>query len=239
VDRAVGNAAARERLGFRLAWLVGSTRLRLSAGGGSHALPPSGADAASHHSVIIRLPESVAASVAPILERLREHGPHHYYYPADTIHVTVRVLEGSLPGGPDAAARFADLRTIVGSYPSFDLTLRGLNVSPTTVFAQVIPHDRTFGRLRGSLRRRLARRSSVSQPGSVSSLGGVVRDLLPHANVVRFSGGVTPNFLDEVSRSRQVRIGRWTVREVELVRTDRLLSREGAQVLERTPLAIP
>jgi 2'-5' RNA ligase len=187
--------------------------------------------------VIIRLPESVATSVTLILERLREHGPHHYYYPADTMHVTVLVLDGFLPDGSDAAGRFADLRTIIGSYPSFDLALRGLNVSPTTVFAQVIPHDRTFGRLRGSLRR-LARRSD-SQPGSLSSFGVVVRDLLPHANVVRFSGGVTPNFLDEVSRSRQVRIGRWTIREVELVRTDRLLSREGTQVLERIPLAMP
>ena len=175
--------------------------------------------------------------MAPILERLREHGPHHYYYPADAMHVTVLVLDGFLPDGSDAAARFADLRTIIGSYPSFDLTLRGLNVSPTTLFAQVIPHDRTFGRLRGRLRR-LAKRSA-SQPGSVSSFGGVVRDLLPHANIVRFSGGVTPNFLEEVSRYRQVRIGSWTVREVELVRTDRLLSREGTQVLERIPLAVP
>jgi hypothetical protein len=115
--------------------------------------------------------------------------------------------------------------------------LRGLNVSPTTVFAQVISHDRTFSSLRGSLRR-LARRS-VSHPGSVSSFGVVVRDLLPHANIVRFLGRVTPNFLDEVSRSRQVRIGWWTVREVELVRTDRLLSREGTQVLKRIPLAMP
>jgi 2'-5' RNA ligase len=187
--------------------------------------------------VIIRLPANVAMSAAPILERLREHGPHHYYYPADTMHVTVRVLDGFLPDGPDAAARFADLCTIIGSYPSFDLTLRGLNVSPTAVFAQVISHDRTFSSLRGSLRR-LARRS-VSHPGSVSSFGVVVRDLLPHANIVRFLGRVTPNFLDEVSRSRQVRIGWWTVREVELVRTDRLLSREGTQVLKRIPLAMP
>src|SRR5215208_5152102 len=190
----VGNSAARERLSFRLAWLVGSVRLRLSAGRGSHALPPSGADAASHHSVIIRLQESVATSVTLLLERLRERGPHHYYYPADTMHVTVLVLDGFLPDDSDAAARFfADLCTIIGSYPSFDLTLRGLNVSPTTVFAQVISHGRTFGRLRGSLRR-LARRS-VSRPGSMSSVCVVVRDLLPLANIVRFSGRVTPTFL--------------------------------------------
>jgi hypothetical protein len=31
--------------------------------------------------------------------------------------------------------------------------------------------------------------------------------------------------------------GRWTVSEVEIMRTDTLLSREGRQVLERIPLA--
>jgi hypothetical protein len=50
---------------------------------------------------------------------------------------------------------------------------------------------------------------------------------------------VTAAFLEEVSKSRQEWFGRWTVREVELVRTDKLLSGKGSQVLERIPLATP
>jgi hypothetical protein len=55
--------------------------------------------------------------------------------------------------------------------------------------------------------------------------------------VVRFSGRVTTEFLREVSRFRRIHFGRWAVREVELVRSDKLLSREGSHVIERIPLA--
>ena len=60
---------------------------------------------------------------------------------------------------------------------------------------------------------------------------------LAHVNVIRFSGLVTTGFIKEVARFRRIHFGRWTVREVELVRSDKLLSREGSHVIERIPLA--
>ncbi len=225
-----------ERLAFGLAWLVGNAQLRLFASATPHTLPPSGSGVAVHDSVVIRLPADVATSVAAALQGLRELGPHHYYYAPDTMHVTVAVVDGFLPDDLDTGAGLAELRAIVGSHPRFDLTLSGLNVSPTTVFAQVIPHGWTFRSLRKHLRS-LAKQNT-SRSGSASGFGVVARSLLPHANVVRFSGQVTAEFLDEVSRLRRAGFGRWTVSEVELVRTDRLLSREGTQVVERMPLAM-
>jgi 2'-5' RNA ligase len=231
VRTVLGNLAVRERLSFRLAWLIGSAHLRKGGRRTFHYLPPSGPEAALGYTVIIRPPEHIVSSVAPTLDRLRNVGSHHHYYPADTMHVTIGSVDRFLSDGSNAAAQLAQLRTIIGSYPSFDLTLRGLNVSPSTVFAEVIPHGRTLRSLREGLR-------MLSAPaGEVNTFGVYVRDLLPHANIVRFSGHVTANFLEEVSRSRQVCFGRWTVREVEVMRTDTLLSREGRQVLERVPLA--
>ena len=227
----IGNLAVCERLSFRLVWLISSAQLRLSAGSALYSLPPSGQDAVLHHTVVIRPPAHVVQSVAPLLERLRAFGPHHYYYPPDSMHVTIGGVRWFLGDGSNAADRRAELRALIGSYPSFDLTLRGLNVSPGTVFAQVIPHSRTLRALREDLRM-LDRRA-----GGASGFGSYVRALLPHMNIVRFSGRVTADFLDEVSRSRQVWFGRWTVREVEVMLTDTLLSAEGRQVLERIPLA--
>lgn len=227
-----GEAALCERLGFRLVWLVGSARLRLGAPRALHTLPPSGPEAAWHYTVVIRPPEHVARSMAPVLQRLREINPNHHYYPADSMHVSIGSVARFLRGGSDVATRLAELRAIIGSYPSFDLAVSGLNVSPSTVFAQVIPQGRTLRALRADLRM-LGRRA-----GGTSGLGDYVRDLLPHINIVRFSGRVTTDFLDEVSRSRPARFERWTVGEVELVRTDTLLSREGRQVLARIPLAL-
>lgn len=232
----LGNRALRERLVFRVAWLAGKAWLRLPTGRAFHTLPPSGPDAAVYRPVVVRLRRNIAASITSALARLREHGPQHFYYPPESMHVTIQALGPLLLDGPDSAARLAALRTLIGSYPSFDLTVCGLNVSPGTVFAQVIPHGPELGKFRKEVR---ALHGSHPQLHLASSLGVFARTLLPHANVVRFSGPVTASFLDELSRSRREYFGRWTVREVELVRTDRLLSREGTQVLERIPLATP
>jgi 2'-5' RNA ligase len=225
-----------ERLAFRLAWLVGNAQLRLFASATSRTLPPSGPGVDVHNSVVIRLPADVATSLAGALEGLRELSPHHHYYPPDTMHVTVAVVDGFFPDDLDTSTGLARLRAIVGSHPCFDLTLSGLNVSLNTVFAQVIPHGWTFRSLREHLRS-LAKQNT-SRSGSAGGFGVVARSLLPHANVVRFSGHVTVEFLEEVSRLRRAGFGRWMVSEVELVRTDRLLSRGGTQVVERMPLAM-
>ncbi len=223
-----------QRLSFELVWLASSSWLRLSAGRITYALPPSGPDVAVHQAVIIRVPLGVASSVAPALEELRQHNPHHHYYPPDTMHVTIRKL-GQFPSDDSGiAARLGELHHIAASHPSFDLTMCGINLSPTTVFAQIFPHDQTFHSLRRHLGAIAARR--VYQPSSERILDVAARNLA-HANVVRFSGGVTTEFVREVSRFRRIHFGRWAVREVELVRSDKLLSREGSHVIERIPPA--
>ena len=227
----MGDARVSESLAFRLAWLAGSGWLRLSAGRTIRSLPRSGPEAAFHYPVIVRLPPTVAASVVSGLERMRVLDPSHYYYPAESMHITLYSVSRFLSGGSDLADRVSKLRAVIGSYPSFDVALCGLNVSPTTVFAQVVPDGRTFGCLREGLK------ALNSGPSKMEGIGVILRDMLPHANVARFSGRVTADYLGEISRSRRECFGRWTVRKVELVRTDTLLSREGSQVLERIPLA--
>ena len=215
-------------------WVASSSWLRLSAGRTAHALPPSGPDVAVHLAAIIRVPPRVASTVKPALDRLHQHSPHHHYYPPETMHVTVCKL-GSFPSeDSDVAARLGELRRVVGSQPGFDLTMWGLNLSPTTIFAQVFPHDRTFHSLRGQLAGMADH--SVSQSSSERLIDLAARNLA-HVNVVRFSGGVTTEFVREASHFRWIHLGRWAVREVELVRSDKLLSREGSHVIERIPLA--
>jgi 2'-5' RNA ligase len=171
--------------------------------------------------------------VVPVLEELHQYAPHHHYYPPDTMHVTICKLGQFASDDPGAAARLGELRHIAASHPSFDLTMRGLNLSPTTAFAQVFPHDQTFHSLRrhpGGIAERNVDRSS-----SERVIEGVARNLA-HANVVRFSDLVTREFIKEISRFRQTPLGRWTVREIEVVRSDKLLSREGLHLIERMPL---
>jgi 2'-5' RNA ligase len=225
-----------QRIGFQLAWLASSSWLRLSAGRTTHVLPPSGPDVAVHQAAVIRLPSRVASSVMPALEGLRQHEPHHHYYPPKTMHVTVCKLGHFASDDPGAATCLSELRQILASHPSFDLTMWGLNLSTTTVFAQVFPHDKAFHLLRRHLGAVAER--SVDQSSKQRLLDGAARNLA-YSNVVRFSGVVTTGFIKEISRFRWTHFGRWTVREVELVRSDKLLSREGSYVIEYMPLAPP
>jgi hypothetical protein len=166
--------------------------------------------------------------------RLHQHDPHHHYYPPDTMRVTIRKL-GQFPSDdPGFAARIAELRHIAASHHTFELAMWGLNLSPTTVFAQIITHDHTFHSLRRHLGGMVDR--SVYQLSSERILDGVARHLA-HANVVRFSYLVATECIKEISCFRRTHFGRWTVREVKLVRSDRLLSLEGLHVIKRVPLA--
>jgi 2'-5' RNA ligase len=222
-----------QRVGFQLVWLASSSWLRISAGRTTHELPPSGPEVAVHQAAVIRLPPHVASSVIPVLDRLRQHNAHHHYYPPETMHITIRKL-GQFASDDPGAAHLGELRHITASHPSFDLTMCGINLSPTTAFAQVFPHDQTFH----SLRRQLGGVAEpiIDQSSSERIIDGVARNLA-HTNIVRFSNLVTREFIKEISRFRWTHFGRWTVREVELVRGDKLLSQEGEHIIERIPLA--
>lgn len=218
----------RDRLLYRLAWEAGRARLRAGAGRGAFTLPASGPAAALHVTTVSRLPAEVVAALAPALDRLRAHGPGHYHYPPGTVHLTVQNLDGLDLDGGAGAARLAELRALVGSHPPFQAAVRGLGVSASTVFAQVLAGDATLRALRADL------------AGFLDRHGVARRRARPlgHANVVRFAGPVTTAFLAELARQRRRDFGSWTVTEVELVRTDRYLSHEGTTVLERIGLGL-
>ena len=55
--------------------------------------------------------------------------------------------------------------------------------------------------------------------------------------VERLDSRVATSFINEVSPFRRTRSGRWTEQEIELVRSDKLLSQEGVHIIERIPLA--
>jgi 2'-5' RNA ligase len=202
-------------LALECAWLVGRTRLTFRRE--HHRLPPAGRGQATHLTSIARVPTEIAVRLEPALAPLRARAPQHYYYEPDSLHVTIRNLDAL------SAGDLEEVRKAVAAHPPFELAARGLNLSPHTVFAAVRPLD---GTLR-SLRRELAELAG-GRPGALPDLA--------FANVVRFSGRVDRDFVRELARTRRVDFGSWIVREIELVRTDRMLSREGTGLLDRVPL---
>jgi 2'-5' RNA ligase len=202
-------------------WWPGWAATRATAGRRAFTLPPSGPAAAVHLTTVVRLPATVTAALAPTLDRLRAVGPRHHYYPPETMHVTVQNLDALAPAAPLPDG----LVELVAARAPFRLAMRGLGVGPGAVFALALPGDATMASLRAGLAG-LAGGHNRGRPGR--GLG--------HANLVRFSGPVTAGFLAELARLRRQDFGTFTVDEVELVRTDRLLSPEGTTTLGRLRL---
>jgi 2'-5' RNA ligase len=187
---------------------------------------------------VVRVPERVAERIEVALEEVRDRWPGHAYYPPASIHVTVLNLDpyvamGEGEGGEAAVIeRAADL---VGRHAGFRVTLRGLNVSPWTVFAQAYGADVPVARMRASLRGAFREREDA--PRRDSPLRRAMPLVL--ANAVRFMGPVHPDLLRALRPWRAHTFGAFDVREVEIVRTDGFLSRDHTDVLSTVDVQPP
>lgn len=197
------------------AFRVGSSVGLLVRRGEEHRLPPHD----RHVTAVSRVPAEQADAVARAVEPLRATGPEHYFYPPETLHLTIRNLDGLDAAVLDAAA------AVLNAAPAFELELRGLNVSSQTVFVQALPRDDTLR----SLRRRLDDLAHTS-PRPRLSLN------FAHVNVLRFRGRVARSLLVAVARRRSLALGTLRIDTVEIVETDRLLSAAGTRTIRRIAL---
>jgi hypothetical protein len=230
------NAFARDTLRFGALWTIGMATLGLSAvRRQQHVLPPSGPAAAVHLTLVARLPQQAIPGIADILSELKRRAPSHHYYPADTIHVTIRNFDHMKD--VDRSQLLAQLRHCTGSLRPFSLSARGLGVSPNSVFVQLFPEDRSLCDLRRKLSLLTSDGLHTRQRATDSRL---LRDLLfrrlAFANLIRFSGPVSLPFIREIARHRTTTFGSFCVEALELVQTDRLFSAAVTTIIDRMPL---
>jgi 2'-5' RNA ligase len=170
---------------------------------------------------VVRLPAELAEPLAEAAAPLRCAQPEHYVYPADSIHLTILALG-------DAAGAEDEIRSIADRRRPFAVDVHGLNVSRSTVFAELYPRGSGLE----SLRRELHRALATPQAPPLRWL----RQRLAHANIVRFAAPVDRRLIAEVAKLRARCFGRFEVTEIELVRADKVLSSGGTRVLRRFPL---
>jgi 2'-5' RNA ligase len=179
------------------------------------------------------LADAITGGLVSALDDLRRVSPSHHYYAPANIHLTILNLDAIRIRFRTEIDLIQAVRSIVASCSSFEITAIRLNVSPHTVFTRVLPEDDTLSHLR----KRIAALSPTHarHPWIVHPMQRL-RRRFALANVVRFSGVVTPAFAVAISRWREATFGRGIITELELVRTDRLLSTEGTEVIARMSL---
>jgi 2'-5' RNA ligase len=185
---------------------------------------------------VVRVPERVGERIEAALEEVRDRWPGHAFYPPASMHVTVLNLDPYVAAGAGGEVAVIERAAeVVRRHAGFRVTLRGLNVSPWTVFAQAYGADAPVARMRASLRG--AFREQEDAPRRDSPLRRAMPLVL--ANAVRFMGPVHPDLLRALRPWRDRTFGAFDVREVEVVRTDGFLSREKTDVLRAVDVRAP
>jgi 2'-5' RNA ligase len=209
------------RLAYAANWQFTKRWLRSPAAGriGRLGLPEIGEP--RFLSVVARLPAGLGQSLEAATRPLVETASAHYAYPAGTIHLTVMSLA-------DISDANDQLHEIARRRPPFAVDVGGLNASTRTVFAELYPRDGGLAALRRDLGQALA---PLHAPPSQW-----LRQRVAHANVLRLAAPLGALVIEALAGLRSRDFGGFQVTEVELVRTDKVLSVEGTRVLGRFAL---
>lgn len=217
--------------------VVSTTSLRLSDRRGQiHTLPPIGRSSATHFTLIARMPDVAGTQIGQIMTGLHSLFPTHHYYPADTIHVTIRNLDDAARGECDHRLLFSKIRDLVEGIGPFALKGKGFGVSPNSIFLQLYPEAQGLADLRHKLS--IASKDNAwRRREGTGILGDLARRFLfekmAFATLIRFSGPVTPAFLAEIARHRKTDFGTFSINAFEIVRTDKFLSNIGTETIAR------
>lgn len=218
----------RARLAFDAMGLASRARLRLMGWRANDRLDP-GFRALT---TVVRVPVPVGERIEAALAPIRTRWPVHVYYPAASIHATVLNLDPYVPVGRAPGEVAAAAAEALARHRRFRMTLRGLNVSPWTVFAEAHGADAPVSALRSSLRHALP--AQAAAPRRESPLRRALPLVL--ANAVRFAGPVDPGLLRALRPWRAHTFGPFEVREVEIVRTDGMMSAGNTETLATATL---
>ena len=208
--------------------------LDLGAVGGGAA----GAAPAGHLTSVVRVPADLGEALAAATRAL-PGAVGHYLYPAGQLHLTVLNLDGlNLDGRPLGRSPLGAVAAVVGRAAPFPVLLAGFGVSRTSVYVRAYDPTASLRRLRT----RLVRATGCRPPLPLRLLGFV--------NVLRFSGFDVRELLAGLASIRDrgpasgIRAtpgprGELAAREVEIVRTDKVLSPAGTVLLRRVALGGP
>ena len=135
-------------------------------------------------------------------------------------------------GNAGEAAVIEGASEALARHREFQVMLRGLTVSPWTVFARAYGADGPIAAMRATLRRALHERSDARRRDSR------LRRALPLvlSNAARFTAPVDPALLRAVYARRDHVFGPLDVREIEIVRSDGIMSPKQTDVLSRADL---
>ena len=186
-------------------------------------MPGDGARRVSPHlTSVVRVPAGLAQTLADATHAL-PGAAGHYLYPHGDLHLTVLNVDAARQ--PRLAERVEAVAAALAPAAPFPVVLAGLGVSRWSVYARAYDPAGSLWRLRAQV----ADATGSRPPLPLRLLGFV--------NVLRFVRPEVGELLAGLAPMRRVPLGVFDVAAVEVVRTDRVLSAAGTEMLRRVVLA--
>lgn len=169
---------------------------------------------------VTRVPAPLSTALVAAASALPGASAHYVYPPVD-VHLTIVSLDSSpLP----RAEAVSECARVISAAAPFDVRLRGLAITPQSMFVKAWDIDGSLRKLRDAVA--AATRCDLPLP----------RRLLGFVNLVRFTSQDVVELDAGVRSLRRRDFGTFTVRNVEIVRTDKVLSADATRVLARARL---
>lgn len=199
-------------------------------------LPNRAADPRRGVSLMFPLPAPVRTAIQAFLDRLAAEFPGQYYYPPDTLHVTVVTF---IPATEHWRDEIGDVRAFRGivreilrQQPAFEVDFRGVSAAPNAVIVQGFPRDGVLEAIRRDLRAAFVQRGFPNRLdrryANQSAHVTAMRFCQPHADWLRLR--------EVLQASRQVPFGAARVEALKMTWGDWYASTASLRVFETFPL---
>lgn len=173
---------------------------------------------------VLRLPPTLAEELTSSIHELRAIQPDHYWYPAESVHVTL----ADATAMADAGRAISDLEELAPALMASQATVIGLGLTKRSAFAAIAPSE-AMRRARAELRRRWSRPYG-------SSVMSRIAGQMWYANLVRFRREPSAEFVKSLRTLSVASQGPISLPTLELVRTNKVMSPQRTSVILRIDL---
>lgn len=181
--------------------------------------------------LLVKIPNEFHKNISQKINELKLKFPDQFFYPVDRTHFTVigliQIKEKLVLGKKLLNKLIPLIKNVLSNYSPFEVGLNGLNITPISVFIQGFYDENTLDTIRKDLISEIKKEDLGLDLNHVSSY-----DLgYAWSTIMRFTNKNVSELLGEIKKLRNFKFGKFTVKEIQLVTTDKYFSEKKTKII--------
>ncbi len=187
---------------------------------------------------VVFVPDAIAKKITwNVIDRLQEIEPHHYFYPPESMHITVKnirtVHKPPLFTESDIEKVKTVFKTIIPKFPVFEFHIEDVIIFPTSVSIMAYAHD-TLQKLVRALDKGLR---AIGVPDNKKYLSDSI--FWGNITICRFVKNPDDRFIREVKKMRNDTMGKFNAETVRLITCNAVCAPASREIIAEYQLSFP